>query len=194
MENWIHSAETGIPRPGTPKFLQMRMAPITVFILAMLLVCGAPWCAVLASDQQTSPTVFSSDDELKIGVLPQPDAIPFSFAAARPIFARLGLAVKILTFSSEEKLGEAFTQGGLDAVICDLPLGIVLAENQVAPARIIRSIFRSNPYRPKFALVTLDRRDLRIRTLANLEGHTLAVPKGIVFDFHADRFLLQIRG
>jgi NitT/TauT family transport system substrate-binding protein len=124
-------------------------------------------------------------DKLKVGVPSLPDALPIKLAIFKPIFKENRLDVKVVPFNSDREARNLLSEGSIDAVLCDLPTGIILT-NGGSVAQITRNVLRSNPYRPMFAIVASPK--VSVQDLTELKGKTIAVPKGASFRFYTEYF------
>jgi ABC-type nitrate/sulfonate/bicarbonate transport system substrate-binding protein len=128
----------------------------------------------------------SQFDTLRVGAPSLPDAIPLKLAVFKPIFKENRLDVKVVPSDGEREARKLLSEGSIEAAICDLPEGILLAIGSPT-AQIIRNVLRANPYRPLFALVAGPK--VHIQDLAHIEGQSLAVPRGLSFRFYTEYFL-----
>jgi ABC-type nitrate/sulfonate/bicarbonate transport system substrate-binding protein len=119
-----------------------------------------------------------------------PDALPLKLALFRPIFKENRLAVKIVPFRDDAEAAKLLSDSQVEALVCDLPSGIVLSQTDAKPL-ILKNMLRANPFRPLFAIVGGP--DQGIKDLAQLEGEAIAVPKGVSFAFYYE-FLLNRSG
>jgi len=124
-------------------------------------------------------------DSLRVGVQSLLDALPLRLAIFKPIFKENRLKVEIVPFHGNGRDNSFMSEGPIDAVICDLPTAIILT-NRGSVAQIIRNVMRSNIYRPMFAVVASPK--LRLRDLADMERQTMAIPKGVSFQFYTEYF------
>ena len=128
----------------------------------------------------------SQFDTLKVGVPSLPDALPLKLALYKPIFKENRVDVTVVPFDGEIEVRKLLSEGSIEAAICNLPEGI-LSATRSPRAQIIRNVLRANPFRPLFALVAGSR--VRIQSLANLEGQSIAIPQGVSFRFYGEYFL-----
>jgi ABC-type nitrate/sulfonate/bicarbonate transport system substrate-binding protein len=130
----------------------------------------------------------SQFDTLKVGAPSLPDAVPLKLAVFKPIFKENRVDVTVVPFEGEKEVRKLLSEGSIEAAICDLPEGILLAIGSPT-AQIIRNVLRANPYRPLFALVAGPK--VPIQDLAQLEGQRIAIPQGVSFRFYAEYFLMR---
>lgn len=127
-------------------------------------------------------------DKLTVGAPLSPDALPLRLAVFRPIFKENKLNVEIVPFSTEAE-GVKLLEGGLlDALVCDLPVGVMVA-GTTQSAQIVKNVLRANPFRPLFALV--GKKGDNRSDISHLIGKTVAVPKGVAFRFYLEFYLKQ---
>lgn len=127
-------------------------------------------------------------DTLTVGAPLLPDALPLRLAIFRPIFKENKLSVTIVPFSGEGAGMKLLAKGTVDALLCDLPTGLLLAESDPS-VRIVKNVLRSNPFRPLFALVAGPKSG--VEEISQLEGKTVAVSKGVSFRFYLEFYLHQ---
>jgi ABC-type nitrate/sulfonate/bicarbonate transport system substrate-binding protein len=127
-------------------------------------------------------------DTLTVGAPLLPDALPLRLAIFRPIFKENKISVTIIPFSGEEAGLKLLAGGAAEALLCDLPTGLLLAESDPS-ARIVKNVLRANPFRPLFALVAGP--NSAVKEISQLEGKTVAVPRGVNFRFYLEFYLRQ---
>jgi len=137
-------------------------------------------------DNNFVPPMITQLDSLKIGIPLLPDALPLQFAVFKPIFKENRLNITLVPFHSEEQGVHLFKKKDIDGIVIDLPTAIFLS-NTKPFARIIKNILRSNPYRAIFAIVCLTK-----NKNCKLKNKTIAIPKGLNFNFYAEFFLKQL--
>ena len=125
-------------------------------------------------------------DRLTVGVPLLPDAMPIRLAIFKPIFKENKLDVELVPFDGEMEAKKLLADGSIDAAISDLPAAILLSGSN-AYTRIIRNMLRPNPFEPIFAIVAGPK--VVIQDLSEIEGQSIAVPKGVSFRFYAEFYL-----
>ncbi len=134
------------------------------------------------------PPAVAGFDSLSIGAPLWPDSLPLRLAMFKPIFKENRLDVRLVPTDGDEIGQELLADGTLQGMICDLPTALLLASSRPG-VRIIKNVLRANPYRPLFAIVSLQ--NSKFRDLAALAGAEIAVPKGISFRFYLEYYLNQ---
>jgi len=132
---------------------------------------------------QFTPSV--SFEKVNVGVLPWLDAFPFYLATSKPIFKENRLDVKVLSFLSEKERDEALVHGSVDAIVTDLPSGILLNQRGRGFS-IVRTVMRTNPRRPMYALMTSSK---DIMNLIQVKGKSIAISKDLNSRFIAEKLL-----
>jgi hypothetical protein len=132
---------------------------------------------------QFTPSV--SFEKVNVGVLPWLDAFPFYLATSKPIFKENRLDVQVLSFLSEKERDEALVHGSVDAIVTDLPSGILLNQRGRGFS-IVRTVMRTNPRRPMYALMTSSK---DIMNLIQVKGKSIAISKDLNSRFIAERLL-----
>ena len=125
-------------------------------------------------------------DSLTVGAPLLPDALPVRMAIFKPIFKENKLDVKLVSFHGEMEAKRLLADGFIDAVISDLPAAILLSKTG-PNAQIIRNMLRPNPYEPLYAIVAGPKGVMR--DLSEIEGKSIAVPRGVSFRFYAEFYL-----
>lgn len=138
---------------------------------------------------------FLKPDPISIGLLPGLDALPFQLGVDKPVFLENRLLLRIMPFEDAEERNQAFLHGNVDIVLCDLPSAILLTA-EGAQGQIIRTVLRSNPLRPLYAIFG-NYASLQEQTALPKdrdESETLVVPKGLGFSYLADRLRQELAG
>lgn len=93
---------------------------IHIFIFLLLTTLAA--CGGQTDNSRYNDSVASDTDSavVRLGVLPVTDCLPLYVAEARKIFHRLGLRVRLVTFSSAMDADTAFERGHVDICVTDL--------------------------------------------------------------------------
>jgi NitT/TauT family transport system substrate-binding protein len=134
---------------------------------------------------QYIPSIGISFEKVNVGILPIVDALPFYLATSKPIFKENRLDVQVLSFLSEKERDEALVHGSVDAIVTDLPSGILLNQRGRGFS-IIRTVMRTNPRRPMYALMTSSK---DIMNLIQVKGKSIAISKDLNSRFIAEKLL-----
>jgi NitT/TauT family transport system substrate-binding protein len=138
---------------------------------------------------QFIPTIKTPFEKVKVGALPCLDLLPFHLAIFKPIFRENQLDVEVLSFSNEKERDEALVEGKMDAVVVDLPAGVLLNRG-VKRFPVVRTVMRTNPRRPMYAFATVSKE----RTNPSLiKVNPVAISKDLSSQFVAE-ILLQGEG
>jgi NitT/TauT family transport system substrate-binding protein len=136
---------------------------------------------------QYIPSIGISFEKVNVGILPIVDALPFYLATSKPIFKENRLDVQVLSFLSERERDEALVHGSVDAIVTDLPSGILLNQRGRGFS-IIRTVMRTNPRRPMYALMTSSK---DIMNLIQVKGKSIAISKDLNSRFIAEKLLQE---
>ncbi|MFC2022299.1 ABC transporter substrate-binding protein [Chloroflexota bacterium] len=128
-------------------------------------------------------------EHVRVGVMPVIDTLPIHFCLWRPIFKGNMVDVDVVSFATEEERDAAFISGEVDAIICDMPSGVLLSV-QGQKGKIVRSVMRGNPSSPMFAIVALQ--GSTIGHASNLKGMDIAVPGSVTAQYVTDVLLLSV--
>jgi NitT/TauT family transport system substrate-binding protein len=134
---------------------------------------------------QYIPSIGISFEKVNVGILPTPDALPLYLATSKPIFKENRLDVQVLSFLSEKERDEALVHGSVDAIVTDLPSGILLNQRGKGFS-IVRTVMRTNPRRPMYALMTSSK---DIMNLIQVKGKSIAISKDLNSRFIAEKLL-----
>ena len=94
---------------------------------------------------------FLKPDTITAGFIPGLDSLPLQLGVDKPIFLENRLLLKISLFEGPEERNQGFLNGDLDIVLCDLPSAILISQGGER-GQIIRTVLRSNPIRPLYAI------------------------------------------
>jgi NitT/TauT family transport system substrate-binding protein len=129
---------------------------------------------------QFTPSI--SFAKVNVGVLPWIDALPFHLATSKPIFKENRLDVKLVTFLNKKEMNEALISGKVDAIVADLPSGIFLNQGG-KHFSVVRTIMRTNPRRPMYALVTSSK---DVMKLNQMKGKRIVISSDLNSRFIAE--------
>jgi NitT/TauT family transport system substrate-binding protein len=134
---------------------------------------------------QFIPTIKTPFEKVKVGGLPCLDLLPFHLATFKPIFRENRLDVEISTFPNEKERNEALVEGKVDAIVADLPSGILL---NLGTKRfpVVRTVMRTNPRRPMYAFVTVTK---EMTNPSLIKGNPVAISKDLSSRFVAETLL-----
>jgi NitT/TauT family transport system substrate-binding protein len=123
--------------------------------------------------------------QLSVGAPLLPDSLPLRLAIFKPIFKENKLEVNVIPFRGEDAGKKLLAEGSVQAIICDLPSGLLLAKGKPS-VRIIKNVLRANPYRALFALVAGPK--VEYGRFVQEDGQSVALPKGVGFRFYAEHY------
>lgn len=151
----------------------LRTLPASFLALAVILLTA---CSGKEKPVQTAAPKAEIHD-LRIGLMPITDCLPFYVAQENKMYKKNGVRVKIETFDSMLKLGAALQSGHLDGAYITLPQAIYI-NGRGAEIKLIMGT------EGKATVVTS--RERRIKKLSSIKGHTIAITRYSTSDFLVD--------
>ncbi len=133
----------------------------------------------------TSFIPSTSFEKVNVGILPWIDALPLHLATIKPIFKENRLEVKLFSFPNEKEMGDALLNGNVDAIVTDLPYGILLNQGGKRFS-VVRTIMRTNPRRPLYALMSLSNDHMKT---SHAKGKRVAITGDLNVRFIAEMLL-----
>lgn len=115
--------------------------------------------------------------DLRVGLMPVDDCLPFYAAQEGRIFEKNDLRVKLITFNSALKCAAALRDGKIDAAYLSLPQAVYLIGQGIK----IHSVMAADG---KMTVIT--NRNKRLKKLSELAGRTIAVSRHNISDFIVD--------
>lgn len=145
---------------------------VTVFVIGLVLVsCGG-------KHGKAKVSVHKNDSvDLKIGMMPVIDCLPFYVAGYDRMFQKNGTRIKVITYNSAIKCGSALMKGEIDGAFLTLPEMLYLNARGVN----LKAVMRTNG---DVAIVTS--RTKRIKKLSSMRERTIAVSRHNTSDFLVD--------
>lgn len=151
----------------------------TLLILALVVAVG---CNKTTEQKPVQVT------ELKIGVLPTEDTIPFLVAEQKGFFAEENVKVELVPFQSAMEKDSALQSGQLDGVIADLIVAALLKDSG-SDIKITSLTTGVTPGEGRFAILTAPSKN--IKSLEELKGKKIAVSTNTIIEYVTDGILLQ---
>jgi NitT/TauT family transport system substrate-binding protein len=136
---------------------------------------------------QFIPTLKTPFEKVKVGGLPRLDLLPFHLATSKPIFKENHLDVEISIFPNEKERDEALVEGKVDAVVVDLLSGILLNQG-TKRFPVVRTVMRTNPRRPMYALVTSSKDIVKV---IQMKGKSIVISSDLNSRFIAEMLLFS---
>ena len=148
-------------------------------IVVLLLSLGA--CA---------PGQEAEDTNLKMGLLPILDTIPFYVAEQKGYFEEEGINVELVPVKSAQERDALMQAGEIDGMLNDL-ISTGLFNRDDAQIKIVATARRSYPESPQFRVLAAP--DSGITSTSELAGVPIAISQNTVIEYITDR-LLQAEG
>jgi NitT/TauT family transport system substrate-binding protein len=121
--------------------------------------------------------------QIRLGTLPTEDALPLWTAEQQGTFDKMGVAVKIVAFSSAQKRDAAFRSGTIDGFIGDI-FTVATLRDQGFKGRIITVCLGSTPMQGRVGLVSAY--GSRLSLASQLENVRVATPSGTMDEYVLD--------
>lgn len=125
---------------------------------------------------------------IKIGVLPIVDVLPLYVADEEGIFARHGVQVELVPFSSAVERDTALQARQIDGQLNDLVATLLLIENGQR-VKVVRQTYQGRPDKPMMYVLAAPNSD--IRSPADLRGVEIAVSTNSVIEYATEAILRQ---
>lgn len=125
----------------------------------------------------TNDKVKSDTVDLKIGLMPVSDCLPLYVADLNREFTRNGITVKVISYNSMQQCADAFYRGKIDGAYLTLPDALYCNQNGVN----MKAIMGCDG---QMTLIANGAR--RIRKLASIKGHTIALSRHNTSEYLAD--------
>jgi NitT/TauT family transport system substrate-binding protein len=152
--------------------------PLLAVLVTAFILAGAG-CGQTKTKEQSQA--------LKIGILPDEEALPNYVAEEKGYFKDAGLDVQFVLFSSAAERDAAVQAGTIDGAEGDM-VAVTLLRQGGAPVKAAALALGATPQEGRFALLAAPGSSL---TLANLKGKKLAVSKNTIIEFMADQMLQE---
>jgi len=126
----------------------------------------------------------AEDVKIRFGILPVLDTLPLQVAVQDGLFAKQGLDVELVKFTSALERDTAMQTGQLDGYFGDLVATYMLI-NKGVPMYIALTSWRTVPGYPMFGIARSPAN--KDRELADMKGASLGLSKSTVMEFLADK-------
>ena len=164
---------------------------LVILVVAAMTVLGAA-CGEAEEDTPTpapptpTPTPAIDNTEIRVGLLPIIDSVPFYLAEEEGLFEAAGLNVTFETFSSALERNVALESGAIDGQLADLvATGLINAdEHRVS---IVKTTYRATSDVAMIALVA--GADSGIMAPPDLEGRSVGISTNSLIEYHLDKYL-----
>ncbi|WP_088186788.1 MetQ/NlpA family ABC transporter substrate-binding protein [Desulfosporosinus sp. FKA] len=153
------------------------------FLLGLALIVSG--CGTAASSTTKQPSAKASTP-IKIGVLPIEDNLPFYVAEKDGLFAKEGVQVQLVSFSSAVERDTALQAGQIDGEVADL-VAVALLKKIGTDVKIATIGLGATPQEGRFAILSSPKSN--IRDLQGLKGATLGISENSIIDYVSDQML-----
>ncbi len=126
------------------------------------------------------------EDTLKVGILPNEEALPIFVAEQEELFKKHGVNVEIVSFQSAAERDAALQAGAVDGVEGDL-LAVALIRQGGTPVKTVSLVMGTTPEEGRFAMLAAPD---TITTVEQLKGNQVAISKNTIIEYTADQMLL----
>jgi NitT/TauT family transport system substrate-binding protein len=146
----------------------------------LLLTAALTATLVTGCRQEEGRAAGSAPRPLRVGVLPDADALPIAAAVEDGRFAAVGLRVDLVKAMSAAERDQLLQAGELDGVVTDL-VALCLYNRDAVRVRAVRHSMIPAPDRPQFRIMAAP--GSAIRTPTDLAGRPVAVSEGTVVEY-----------
>ena len=126
--------------------------------------------------------------QLKIGLLPIEDSVPFYVAEEEKFYTQENLQVELIPFQSALERDSALAAGAIDGAIDD-PIGAILFDKGQGRLKITSICLGEQPSEGVFAILASPKSNLT--TVSDLKGVEIAVSNSTIIEYVTDRILSQ---
>jgi ABC-type nitrate/sulfonate/bicarbonate transport systems, periplasmic components len=154
-------------------------------ILCLALFVSGCTATKAPEDNQTSKSV---DKEVKIGVLPIEDNLPFYVAEKDGLYAQAGVKVKLVSFASAVERDTALQAGQIDGEVADM-VAVALLKKIGTDVKIASIGLGATPKEGRFAILSSPKST--IKDAAGLKGASLGISQNSIIDYVSDKMLID---
>lgn len=151
------------------------------FVLAALLACSA----LVLSACQNSPSGSNDKKTYKIGVLRIDDSLPLYTAESEKLFAKHGVDVQVIEFSSAADQQKAMEAGELDGMMTDM-IVTGLLKKAGTDVRVVAMALGAVPQEGRFLVVSSPNSSLT--TPQQLAGTAVAISENTMMDYLMNQY------
>ncbi len=141
---------------------------LLLFLSTLLTACGFGF-----GSSDTGDGIPEDTTVLKVALLPTTDCLPLHYADSAGLFARLGLQVEIITYTSQMDCDTALARGHVQVARTEMPRSILLRHREHVPHYLIARLQAEQQLIASKAKETSQLLQLRER-LVGLARHTTA--------------------
>ncbi|AFM41347.1 ABC-type nitrate/sulfonate/bicarbonate transport system, periplasmic component [Desulfosporosinus acidiphilus SJ4] len=157
-----------------------KVIPLILGLALVLSGCGT---STSTTAKQTSAQTSAP---VKIGVLPIEDNLPFYVAEKDGLFAKEGVQVQLVSFSSAVERDTALQAGQIDGEVADL-VAVALLKKIGTDVKIATIGLGATPQEGRFAILSSPKSN--IRNLKELKGAKLGISENSIIDYVSDQML-----
>lgn len=126
---------------------------------------------------------------LRVGILPNEEALPIYVAQEKGIFEKHGLKVEIIPFQSASERDAAIQAGTIDGAEGDM-IAVALLRRGGIPVKATAVALGATPEEGRYVLLSAPG---NISNVSEIRNKTMAISKNTIIEFVADQ-MLQIKG
>ena len=151
------------------------------FVLAAVLACSA----LMLTACQGSPSGSNDKKTYKIGVLRIDDSLPLYTAETEKLFAKHGVDVQVIEFSSAADQQKAMEAGELDGMMTDM-IVTALLKKAGTDVRVVAMALGAVPQEGRFLVVSSP--NSSITTPQQLAGASVAISENTMMDYLMNQY------
>ncbi len=133
-----------------------------------------------------SPAAKPEDTNLKMGLLPIMDVLPFHVAQQEGYFQEQGITVELVPVKSAQERDTLMQTGQIDGELTDL-ISIGLFNKDKPTIKIVRTARKAYPDSPQFRILAAP--NSNINSVADLKGVKIGISQNTVIEYLTDRLL-----
>ncbi|NOZ06026.1 MAG: ABC transporter substrate-binding protein [Chloroflexi bacterium] len=134
----------------------------------------------------TSPTTKPEDTNLKMGLLPIMDILPFHVAQQEGYFQEEGITVQFVPVKSAQERDTLMQTGQIDGELTDL-ISIGLFDKDKPTIKIVRTARKAYPDSPQFRILAAP--NSNIKSVTDLKGVKIGISQNTIIEYLTDRLL-----
>lgn len=122
---------------------------------------------------------------LKVGILPNEEALPLYIAEQEGLFAKQGIDVELVQFQSAAERDAAIQAGTIDGVEGDL-IAVALIRQGGTPVKAVSLALGATPAEGRFVLLSAPN---TLTNVSEIKNKTMALSQNTIIEFVADQIL-----
>jgi len=155
-----------------------RSSKLLTIVLTFLFSVVVAACA--------SPAAKPEDTNLKMGLLPIMDILPFHVAQQEGYFQEEGITVDFVPVNSAQERDTLMQTGQIDGELTDL-ISVGIFNKDKPQLKIVRTARKAYPNSPQFRILAAP--NSNINSVADLKGVKIGISQNTIIEYLTDRLL-----